>query len=91
MWTFRAGLDPVLREDVRQAFIRLRAPDALHAYRAESFIPAVDADVDRVRYWMEDILRSTLDEQKNTAEHLFLKKPAAQLAQAQSFNSVSTC
>ena len=91
MWTFRAGLDPVLKEDVRQAFIRLRAPDALHAYRAESFIPAVDADVDRVRYWMEDILRSTLDEQKNTAEHLFLKKPAAQLAQAQSFNSVSTC
>ena len=60
MWTFRAGLDPLLKEDLRQAFFRLRTPDVLHAYQAQGFIPAVDADVDRVRYWMEEILQSRL-------------------------------
>ena len=74
MWTFRAGLNPELREDVRQAFIRLRAPEALRAYRAEAFIPAADADIDRVRYWMEDILQATLAEYTGSAEHLFLRK-----------------
>lgn len=60
MWTFRAGLDPLLREDLREAFTRLRHPEALQAYRAQSFIPAVDADVDRVRHWMEGILQARL-------------------------------
>lgn len=60
MWTFRAGLDSLLREDVRQSFTRLRTPEALKAYRAEAFIPAVDADVDRVRHWMEEILDARL-------------------------------
>jgi phosphonate transport system substrate-binding protein len=91
MWTFRAGLEPILREEIRQAFIRLRAPEALRAYRAESFIPSVDADVDRVRYWMEDILQSTLDDHKGSAEHIFLRKSANQLTQPQSFHSISTC
>ena len=60
MWTFRAGLDPWLKEDLRQSFFRLRAPEALRPYQAECFIPAVDADVDRVRHWMEEILQSRL-------------------------------
>lgn len=60
MWTFRAGLADDLRESLRQAFVGLQDPAALRAYRAESFIPSVDADVDRVRHWMEHILQARL-------------------------------
>lgn len=60
MWTFRMGLPADLREAVRRAFIELRDPAALDAYAAEAFIPAVDADVDRVRRWMEEILEARL-------------------------------
>jgi len=60
MWTFREGLPNGLREDFRQAFVGLRESAALSAYRAEAFIPAVDADVDRVRHWMENILQARL-------------------------------
>ena len=61
LWTFRNGLPEVLRESIRQAFVGLRDPAALRAYRAEAFIPAVDADVDRVRNWMEHLLQARLD------------------------------
>lgn len=60
MWTFREGLPSALREDLRRAFVDLRDSAALNAYRAEAFIPAVDADVDRVRHWMENILQARL-------------------------------
>jgi len=60
MWTFREGLPSGLREDLRRAFVDLRDSAALNAYRAEAFIPAVDADVDRVRHWMENILQARL-------------------------------
>jgi len=60
MWTFREGLPNALREDLRRAFIDLRDRAALQAFRAEAFIPAVDADVDRVRYWMDNILQTRL-------------------------------
>lgn len=60
MWTFREGLPAELRDDLRRAFIGLSEPAALSAYRAEAFIPAVDADVDRVRHWMERILQARL-------------------------------
>jgi len=60
MWTFREGLPTGLREDLRRAFVGLRDSAALSAYRAEAFIPAVDADVDRVRHWMENILQARL-------------------------------
>lgn len=60
MWTFREGLPSGLREDLRRAFVDLRDSAALKAYRAEAFIPAVDADVDRVRHWMENILQARL-------------------------------
>ena len=60
MWTFREGLSADLREALRQAFVSLREHDALAAYRAEAFIPAVDADVDRVRHWMEHVLQARL-------------------------------
>lgn len=61
MWTFRNGLPEELRESIRQAFVSLRHPAALRAYRAEAFIPAVDADVDRVCNWMEHLLQARLD------------------------------
>jgi len=50
-----------LRESIRQAFVGLRDPAALRAYRAEVFIPGVDADVDRVRHWMEHLLQARLN------------------------------
>ena len=55
MWTFRDGLDPGFREEVRKAFVELRDPAALAVFRAESFIPCVDSDVDRVRGWIAAI------------------------------------
>lgn len=60
MWTFREGLPQELQLALRQAFVELRDREALGAYRAESFIPAVDADVDRVRRWMEELLQARL-------------------------------
>ncbi|WNV05240.1 phosphate/phosphite/phosphonate ABC transporter substrate-binding protein [Candidatus Methylospira mobilis] len=55
MWTFRAGLDPAFREEVRKAFVGVNDPEALKVFRAVAFIPAVDSDVDRVRSWIEAI------------------------------------
>lgn len=60
MWTFRAGLPEALREALRRAFVGLRDASALQVFSAEAFIPAVDADVDRVRGWMEQILEAKL-------------------------------
>ncbi|MEE4461924.1 phosphate/phosphite/phosphonate ABC transporter substrate-binding protein [Azotobacter chroococcum] len=60
VWTFREGLPAELREAVRRAFIELHEPAVLDAYAAEAFIPTVDADVDRVRHWMEEILGARL-------------------------------
>ena len=47
MWTFRDGLDPAFKEEIRKAFMEVKDPAALGVFRAEAFIPAVDADVDR--------------------------------------------
>jgi phosphonate transport system substrate-binding protein len=55
MWTFREGLDPELKEEIRQAFIDVDDPEALKVFRAEAFIPCVDSDVDRVRGWIKAI------------------------------------
>ncbi|EXJ15818.1 phosphate/phosphite/phosphonate ABC transporter substrate-binding protein [Imhoffiella purpurea] len=60
MWTFREGLPEGLRETLREIFLDLRDPAALRAYRADAFIPAVDADVDRMRNWMERILQARI-------------------------------
>lgn len=62
LWTFRERLPERLRDDIRQAFFAMRQPAALAAYHAEAFIPSVDADVDRVRYWLEEILQTRLRE-----------------------------
>ncbi|PWV60997.1 phosphate/phosphite/phosphonate ABC transporter substrate-binding protein [Plasticicumulans acidivorans] len=61
MWTFRAGLAPELREKIRQAFVSTSDPAALGVFRAEAFIPCVDADVDRVRNWIATITRDHPD------------------------------
>ncbi|CAH2603171.1 putative phosphite transport system-binding protein PtxB [Rhodovastum atsumiense] len=61
MWTFREGLDPKLREEVRRAFIGVTDPAALQVFNAEAFIPAVDSDVDRVRIWIEAIRKDSPD------------------------------
>ena len=61
MWTFREGLDPAFREEIRKAFIIVDDPEALKVFRAEAFIPAVDSDVDRVRTWIDAISAANPD------------------------------
>ena len=61
MWTFREGLDPAFKEEIRQAFVGVEDPAALGVFRAEAFIPAVDSDVDRVRTWVEAIRKDSPD------------------------------
>jgi len=61
MWTFREGLDPAFKEEIRKAFTQVADPDALAVFRAESFIPCVDSDVDRVRTWMDAIKATNPD------------------------------
>ncbi|TCT24278.1 phosphate/phosphite/phosphonate ABC transporter substrate-binding protein [Thiobaca trueperi] len=61
LWTFREGLDPAFKEEIRQAFIHVDDPEALKVFRAEAFIPAVDSDVDRVRIWIDAIRAANPD------------------------------
>jgi len=61
MWTFRDGLDPAFKEEIRKAFITVNDPEALKVFRAEAFIPCVDADVDRVRGWIDAIRKANPD------------------------------
>jgi phosphonate transport system substrate-binding protein len=61
MWTFRDGLDPAFKEEIREAFIHVSDPGTLKVFRAEAFIPCVDSDVDRVRNWIEAIGRANPD------------------------------
>jgi phosphonate transport system substrate-binding protein len=61
MWTFREGLDPAFKEEIRKAFINVTDPEALKVFRAEAFIPCVDSDVDRVRTWIAAIQAATPD------------------------------
>lgn len=61
MWTFRQGLDPAFKEEIRKAFMGINDPEALKVFRAEAFIPCVDADVDRVRNWIAAITRDRPD------------------------------
>lgn len=58
MWTFRAGLDLALKQEIREAFLEMRDPAALAVFRAEAFVPAADSDVDRVRDWIAAIQRA---------------------------------
>ena len=61
MWTFREGLDLEFKEQIRKAFISVNDPDALKVFRAVAFIPCVDADIDRVRGWIEAIRKESPD------------------------------
>jgi phosphonate transport system substrate-binding protein len=61
MFTFREGLDPAFREDVRKAFISITDPAVLQVLNAEAFIAATDSDVDRVRTWIEATRKESPD------------------------------
>ena len=61
MWTFREGIDPAFKEEIRKAFITVTDPEALKVFRAEAFIPCVDSDVDRVRTWIAAIQAANPD------------------------------
>lgn len=51
-FTFRAGLDLAFRQRVTDAFLALDDQAALDVFRAESFVPAADADFQQVRDWI---------------------------------------
>jgi phosphonate transport system substrate-binding protein len=55
MWTFRDGIDPAFKEEIREAFLDMKDADALKVFRATAFVPADDADVDPVRKWIDAI------------------------------------
>ncbi len=61
MWTFREGIDPAFKEEIRKAFITVNDSEALKVFRAEAFIPCVDSDVDRVRSWITAIQHANPD------------------------------
>ncbi|MFZ1109311.1 MAG: phosphate/phosphite/phosphonate ABC transporter substrate-binding protein [Rhodomicrobium sp.] len=61
MWTFREGLDPAFKEEIRKAFIGVTDPEALKVFRAEAFIPCVDSDVELVRTWIAAIEAASPD------------------------------
>ena len=52
MWTFREGLDPAFKEEIRKAFLEATDPAMLKVFRAASFVPASETDLDRVRAWI---------------------------------------
>ena len=52
MWTFRAGLDPAFKEEIRKAFLEATDPEMLKVFRAVSFVPSSEPDLDRVRAWI---------------------------------------
>jgi len=52
MWTFREGLSPAFREQIRDAFLHVTDPGALAVFRADAFVPAQSSDVDVVRRWI---------------------------------------
>ena len=58
MWTFRDGIDPAFKEEIRKAFLDMNDAEALKVFRAETFVPADDADVDPVRKWIDAIRAS---------------------------------
>ena len=55
MWTFREGVDPAFKEEIRKAFLDMNDAEALKVFRATAFVPAEDADVDPVRKWIDAI------------------------------------
>lgn len=53
MWTFREGLDPAFKEEIRKAFLEATDREMLKVFDAVSFVPCDAADLDRVRGWMD--------------------------------------
>jgi phosphonate transport system substrate-binding protein len=51
-FTFRSGLDPDFRVRVAAAFLSIDDPATLGVFRADGFVPAVDADFDATREWV---------------------------------------
>lgn len=48
-WTLRNDLAPALKERIRAAFLELKDPAVLKAFKAEAFQPIADADYDVLR------------------------------------------
>jgi phosphonate transport system substrate-binding protein len=48
-WTMRSDLAPALKEKIRQAFLNLKDPEILKAFKADGFAAISDKDYDKVR------------------------------------------
>lgn len=61
-WTFRPGLDPALRQRIRNAFLAIEDPAVLGVFNAERFVPAEDSDYDMIRGWLRTLRADSGDE-----------------------------
>ncbi len=52
MWTFRDGLAPAFKEEIRKAILEVNDPEMLKVFRASSFIPSDEADLEQARKWI---------------------------------------
>jgi phosphonate transport system substrate-binding protein len=55
IWTFRASLDPGLRQRIADAFFSIDDPAALGVFNAERFVPSADSDMQVVRGWVDEL------------------------------------
>ncbi len=65
MWTFREGLDPAFKEEIRKAFFEANDPEMLRVFQAVSFVSCDKADLDLVSGWIdatEDAMPGTVPE-----------------------------
>lgn len=56
-WTFRPGLDPGLRQRIRDAFLAIEDPAVLRIFNAERFVSARDSDYEMIRGWLRTLRR----------------------------------
>ncbi len=55
-WAMRSHLDASLKQQIKDAFYRMKDPDILNAFKADAMVPVSDADYDVVRQLKQDLM-----------------------------------